>query len=217
MGDNGFDMTPHRAKILSVLLRGDIVDQDGQCTTLLMAETGHRTSNALSGVLLSMEKAGLVERDKAGRRTYRIALTRQGRKLAQSLAGGAPAEAAPEAPALAAAFDGAVDLDLLAGVLLKKALLATQAQEDSAAAKAAAAQLRDAHRRIVELEDELRAVSNEAAELRAVVKTLEHNNGVLTAQMDKVRQSPGTPVKDLISRTELRELDKLMKSLPAAR
>lgn len=82
-------MTPHRAKILSILLeQGEIIDQDGQSTTLLMQETGHRTSNALSGVLLAMEQAGLIERDKAGRRTYRIALTRQGRKLAQQLAAG---------------------------------------------------------------------------------------------------------------------------------
>lgn len=90
-----FVMTPHRAKILSVLLEeGDIHDSDGQSTTLLMDHTGHRTSNALSGVLLAMEQAGLVERDKAGRRTYRIGLTRQGRALAKSLAAG---QAAPEA------------------------------------------------------------------------------------------------------------------------
>lgn len=98
---NDFPITPHRAKILSVLLaEGDIHDSDGQSTTLLMDHTGHRISNALSGVLLAMEQAGLIERDKAGRRTYRIGLTRQGRKLAQSLLNGhapAPVEADEEA------------------------------------------------------------------------------------------------------------------------
>lgn len=93
-----FTMTPHRAKILTVLLdEGDIHDSDGQSTTLLMDHTGHRTSNALSGVLLAMEQAGLVERDKAGRRTYRIGLTRQGRKLAKSLRDGLAAAEAVEA------------------------------------------------------------------------------------------------------------------------
>lgn len=99
MGED-FVMTPHRAKILTVLLeQGDIHDSDGQSTTLLMDHTGHRTSNALSGVLLAMEQAGLVERDKAGRRTYRIGLTREGRRLAKSLREGQAAAAAVEAMA----------------------------------------------------------------------------------------------------------------------
>lgn len=78
-------MTHHRRNILSILLRGDIVDPDGMCTTTLMDATGHRTSNALSGILLELEKAGLVDRDKGGRRTYRIALTSEGRRVAQLL------------------------------------------------------------------------------------------------------------------------------------
>jgi DNA-binding MarR family transcriptional regulator len=222
---NDFPITPHRAKILQVLLdQGEIQDPDGQSTTLLMAETGHRTSNALSGVLLAMEKAGLIERDKAGRRTYRIALTRQGRKLAESLSGvsgGSPAPE-PEAPTkltadpdvAATVVNGAVDLDLLAGVLLKKALIATQAQEDSAGAKETQRRAERAEAKVAALEAELSAARSELAEQRAIVKTLEHNNQVLTNQMDKVRKNPATPIKELISRKELSELDKLMRSLP---
>lgn len=211
-----FPITPHRAKILSVLLeQGDIDDPTGQATTLLMAETGHRTTNALSGVLLAMENAGLIDRDKAGRRTYRIGLTKQGRKVALANAGRStveeplPAAAAPAA-AVEAVMNGAVDLDLLAGVLLKKALAATQAQEASAG-------LKEANRRIVELEEELRAARDEAAELRAVAKTLEHNNKVLVGQMDRVKKNPGRPIKELISSKEMRDLEQLMQSLPAAR
>ena len=217
-----FPITPHRAKILQVLLdQGDIEDPSGQSTTLLMAETGHRTSNALSGVLLAMEQAGLVERDKAGRRTYRIALTRQGRKVAESLRQGAtpaPVALTPDpdmAPTIAA--DGSVDLDLLAGVLLKKALIATQAQEDSAGAKDALRRAQSAEAKAAALEEELRAARNDLAEQRALIKTLEHNNQVLAGQMDKVRKSPDTPIKDLITRKERVELDKLMRSLPGSR
>jgi DNA-binding MarR family transcriptional regulator len=223
MSETTFPITPHRAKILQVLLdQGEINDPDGQSTTLLMAETGHRTSNALSGVLLSMENAGLIERDKAGRRTYRIALTRQGRKVAESLAkGGTPAPvmrltADPDVSATVAA-DGSVDLDLLAGVLLKKALLATQAQEESAGSKEAAARAKRAEAKVAELEEELRAARNELAEQRAVIKTLEHNNQVLAGQMDKVRKNPTTPISELISKRERQELDKLMRALPTSR
>lgn len=85
-----FAMTPHRNMILSTLLEqgGEIVDSEGMCTRLLMADTGHRTSNALSGVMLAMENAGLIERDKAGRRTYRVGLTSEGRRLAGDLSRG---------------------------------------------------------------------------------------------------------------------------------
>jgi len=228
--ETNFMLTPHRSKILTILLeQGEIIDPDGQATSLLMIETGHRTTNALSGVLQSMEQAGLIERDTAGRRTYRISLTKEGRRLAEQIAKAGPAPtpsrrgtAAPvEEPALApsvtlAAGDG-VDYDLLAGVLLKKALLATQAQEKGAAVKDAEERARKAEAHAAALEEELRTVRSELAELRAQVKTLEHNNGVLASQMDKARKSPGTPIKDLISATELKQLDRLMRALPTAR
>ena len=65
-----------------------------------------------------MEQAGLVERDKAGRRTYRIGLTRQGRKLAQQLRDGKVATTARVAAE--AAEDETVGGELLD--LLKEAL-----------------------------------------------------------------------------------------------
>lgn len=207
-------LTPNRIKVLSILARegGEIRDKDGQATAYLMTQTGHRTTNALSGMLMKMEEDGLIARETGGRRTYSIALT----PLGKSVLNGQSVDPtpAPEAPALEL---GGVDLDLLAGVLLKKALVATQAQEASAGLKDAQAEVKALEARVSDLEKQLRASQNEAAELRAQVKTLEHNNQVLAGQMDKVKRNPGTPIKDLISRTELRDLEKLMRSMPSVR
>ncbi len=218
--DPNFKLTPHRAKILSVLQAGDITDDSGYATPKLMEHTGHRTSNALAGVLMQLENAGLIMRDMNGRRTYRIALTTEGRRVAKGLpqngSVGSRQSVAQEPAAQSVPLDG-VDLDLLAGVLLKKALLATQAQEDSAGAKTAAAEVKALRAQVAELQQELKAARSEAAELRAQVKTLEHNNTVLAGQMDKVKKNPGTPITDLISKRERLELDKLMRQLPTAR
>jgi DNA-binding MarR family transcriptional regulator len=112
--DKSFQITPHRAKILTRLLAGAIEDPSGFATPILQEHTGHRTSNALAAVLLQLEGAGLVTRDMNGRRTYRIALTKEGERVARGLTDQpAPATAAQ------AVVEGAVDLDLLAGVMLK--------------------------------------------------------------------------------------------------
>lgn len=228
MSEN-FVVTPHRAKILSVLLQGDIADPSGQATPMLREHTGHRHTNSLSGVLGQMEQAGLIKRDVNGRRTYRIALTAKGRKLAEQLADEGAADrienrfTATPAPAddVAAVMNGAVDLDLLAGVLLKKALVATQAEDGSATLKErlrrAEERAQRAAARVEELETELAEVRGRLAELDAINKTLAHNNTVLAGQMDKVKKNPGTPIKELISRKELGELEKLMKALPTVR
>lgn len=217
--DKNFVMTPHRARILAVLLGGDIVDPSGHATPELMKHTGHRTSNALAGVLLQLENAGLVARDMNGRRTYRISLTAKGRKVAERLAQSETPDTYRNEDTYIrgeVSVEG-VDLDLLAGVLLKKALLATQAQEDSAGAKTAAARAQRAEAKAAALDAELREARTALAEVQAQVKTLEHNNKVLAGQMDKVRKSPGTPVSELISKAEQRELEKLMRQLPTAR
>lgn len=167
-----FELTPRRAVVLTALLNEpghEIQDSDGQATALLMVETGHRTTNALSGVLAQLEMAGLIERDVGGRRTYRIALTKKGVRAAQSLA--APYQGDTEepepTPAVATAdaiVSSAVDLDLLAGVLLKKALLATQAQEDSAGAKDALRRAERAEAKAEALVAELKQVRDETGE-----------------------------------------------------
>lgn len=167
--DKSFQITPHRAKILTVLLAGAIEDPSGYATPMLQEHTGHRTSNALAAVLLQLEGAGLISRDMNGRRTYRIALTRDGERVARSLAtDGAPAVS----PALASAPGGAVELDLLAGVMLK--------------------------------------LGEDLAELRAQVKTLETSNKLLAEQLEKVTNAPAPPNKELISKRERLELEKLL-------
>lgn len=210
-------LTPQRRQILQILAQegGEIRDEAGQATSYLMTQTGHRTTNALSGMLMAMEQDGLIARDTAGRRTFSIRLTPLGEQAAGTQAVPPPVRKAPEAAAELSLGD--VDLDLLAGVLLKKALVATQAQEASAGLKDAEARVRAAEARVSELEQQLRASQNEVSELRALVKTLEHNNAVLAGQMDKVKKNPGTPIKDLVTRAELRDLEKLMRQLPAAR
>lgn len=227
-----FVITPHRAKVLSILLRegGSIDDASGQATPLLRAETGHRHTNSLSGVLGQMEKAGLIQRDVNSRRTYRIALTKKGRDLAEQLADEGAAERIESFTATAAAAperelgvlaNGTVDLDLLAGVLLKKALNATQVQDKSAEwterLRRSEERAERAVARVAQLEAELVGVRSRLAELEATNRTLEHNNTLLANQMDKVRKSPGTPIKELISRTELKNLDSLMRQLPTAK
>lgn len=209
-------LTPHRQRVLEILSEGPIEDPDGRAVALLQPLTGHHTTNALSGVLEAMERQGLIRRHVAGRRTYRI-------ELASDDASAEPRETpstierlpdpAPEAPPPP---DG-VDYDLLAGVLLKKALMATQAQENSADVQQLRRALLSAETKASASEEKVKELRDEVAELKAAVKTLEHNNKVLTGQMDKVRKAPGTPVKDLISAKELRELDALMKALPSAR
>jgi DNA-binding MarR family transcriptional regulator len=223
-----FVITPHRAKVLTVLLQGDIEDASGQATPVLKAHTGHRHTNSLSGVLGQMEKAGLIQRDVNGRRTYRIALTKKGRDLAEQLGDEGAAERIEQrfaAPAPAdtaeAIVNGAVDLDLLAGVLLKKALNATAASDKSAELherlRRSEERAERAVARVAALEAELVGVRSRLSELEAINKTLEHNNTLLANQMDKVRKAPGTPIKELISKTELRNLDSLMRQLPTAR
>jgi DNA-binding MarR family transcriptional regulator len=226
-----FVITPHRAKVLSILLRegGAIEDASGQATPLLRVETGHRHTNSLSGVLGQMEKAGLIQRDVNGRRTYRIALTKKGRDLAEQLGDEGAAERIeqrfapiemPE-PTLGVLANGTVDLDLLAGVLLKKALNATQSSDKSAELherlRRSEERAERAVARVAALEAELVGVRSRLSELEAINKTLEHNNTLLANQMDKVRKAPGTPIKELISKTELRNLDSLMRQLPTAR
>lgn len=217
-------LTPGRIKVLQILAKegGEIRDETGQATSYLMAQTGHRTTNALSGMLLKMEEDGLIARDTGGRRTFSIRLTDLGAQVAAEQGGSTAAVRSAQShqgvvPAQSDAklsLEG-VDLDLLVGVLLiKKALVATQAQEASAGLKV---RVDAAESQVAELEAQLRASQDEVSDLRALVKTLEHNNQVLAGQMDKVKKNPGTPIKDLISRTELRDLEKLMRALPVSR
>lgn len=66
--------TKHQHRIVEILQAGPIEDSNGQATPILLAQTGHRTTQALSGVLAQMEREGLIIREVYGRRTYRIAL-----------------------------------------------------------------------------------------------------------------------------------------------
>lgn len=75
---------PRKAVIAALRSAGnEVVDRKGgQATGLLIKKIkGHRTNPAtINGVLRTMERDGIIERDTRGRRTYRIALTPQYRK-----------------------------------------------------------------------------------------------------------------------------------------
>lgn len=217
MPDKGYAMTPARKRIIDLLVsKGPIEDEDGRAVAKLMEYTGHASTNALSGVLEAMEKGGMIKRHVVGRRTYSIEAAVE--NLAPE---DAPAptkvrakllpEPEPEIPT-----DG-VDYDLLAGVLLKKALLATRAQEESAGTQQLRRALLTAETKASEAQAEAKALRSRIAELEAIVKTLEHNNKVLASSMDKVRTSSSTQIKKLISAQELKELDQLMRALPSAK
>lgn len=202
----------HWDTIIDALTPGDIVDPSGLATEKLRAITGHESTNALTKVLSRMEQAGVIERDISGRRTSRIGLTAEARE--ESLASrGVPVEAetAPE-PSL----DGdGVDYDMLANVLLAKALKATQAQESSAAVKELEERVAraEAARRIAEAD--ARAAREKAAELEAAVRQMDANIKAMMAQADRPKGRGTFKVGD--DPKLQRELDKLIRMLPSAK
>lgn len=119
MSHMDFRITPHRARILSILRQGDIEDLSGYASPILREQTGHRSHNALAAVLLQMENAGLLLRDMNGRRTYRIALTTKGRQVADLLADKSAAQRI-EALRLASADPYQRDTDSVCGGCLDK-------------------------------------------------------------------------------------------------
>jgi hypothetical protein len=73
-----------RDRVLSYLAGGEISDPKGMASTVLAAAIGYPGSSAAFAQLLSgMERAGLIEREIRGKRTYRIAAA----GVAQGLAG----------------------------------------------------------------------------------------------------------------------------------
>jgi hypothetical protein len=203
----------HWDSIIDALAGGPIIDSSGLATQKLLAVTGHESVNALAKILRRMEEAGVIERDIAGRRTTRIALT------AASLAD-LPAAPAPAPVAAAPASlngDGGIDYDLLAAALLAKALKATQAQEASAAGKDAEARVRKAEARVAIAEADAQAARAKTAELEATVRAMEHNLKALQTALDKPQRREGTPVRDRLDAATKRELDQLMRALPSRR
>lgn len=87
-------LTPNRIKVLDILHKegGEIHDKDGLATSHLMTQSGHNTTNALSGMLMAMENDRLITRDTAGRRTYSIRLTSLGKQVVDEQASPTPVE-----------------------------------------------------------------------------------------------------------------------------
>jgi DNA-binding MarR family transcriptional regulator len=70
---NGYSLTPQRATLLHILAtEGPIEDRDGLLVGRLAERLGYRITQTLSMLIKSLESAGLIKRDVAGRRTYRL-------------------------------------------------------------------------------------------------------------------------------------------------
>lgn len=213
-------MTPHRRRVLEVLSSGPIEDDKGWAVRKLMEQTGHQTTNALSGVLESMEEAGLIRREIAGRRTYRIEAAAE---LDEPEAPPAPVvpirlpEPEPERSVEETLAAGDVDLDLLAGLVLKKAMLAMRNAEDSRPAKEAEERAKREAARADHWKAEAEKAQARAAELEAMVSTLEHNVSILSAQLDKPSQRKGYTARELMDKESRELLDGLMRALPSRR
>lgn len=74
--DKGYALTPQRVKVLRILVAagGWIDHPDGLVVSEMRKLTGHESTQALSMVMKQLESSGLIRRDVAGRRTYRVEL-----------------------------------------------------------------------------------------------------------------------------------------------
>lgn len=71
--NKGYALTPQRLKVLRILAtEGPIDDRDGLLVGRLAERLGYRITQTLSMVIKGLESAGLIRRDVAGRRTYRL-------------------------------------------------------------------------------------------------------------------------------------------------
>ncbi|MGH9042249.1 MAG: hypothetical protein ACRDZ3_18675, partial [Acidimicrobiia bacterium] len=163
-------VTGPRRRVLAALNHSPVDDPQGRAVHVLASRLdGEANAQNLSVLLKRMAADGIIERSVHGKRTYRLAITSQGRKVAGLRAPAAPrpepvgvedmpqgpasswaetilatpfpasateppAEVVLDPPAPAPVASGAghdgVDYEVLAGVLLKTALRAVQAEEN---------------------------------------------------------------------------------------
>jgi DNA-binding MarR family transcriptional regulator len=92
-------ITSRQEVLLKALYERPVSDKSGYSTRKLARRVKDRTSTmtSISGTLLAMEKKGWVTRAKKGKKTFSIAITEKGRKVAESLVENQPS-AAPAQP-----------------------------------------------------------------------------------------------------------------------
>lgn len=218
-----FVLTPHREKILRHLARsgGRIADQSGLVNDMLRQVTGHHTSQALAGVLKSLEDADLIRRDMNGRRTYAIELVEKNirpedleRWRGEVSRNGSAA--APETVQLPAAED---DLDQLAASLLRQTLLTLRRRDDEDPAMRlklmrAEEQAEALRKRVAELEGQVREANSALFEANKRAEQAEKVAKGLRVAAD--RPARGTAkVRELLSDEDRKNLDRLMRKPPA--
>lgn len=206
----GYQNTKERQRILNLLRHnGPVCDEDGRATEALRQLTGHKTTNALSAVLKPMEEVGLIRREINGRRCFLIEASPVRESTAPLSHEPAPAESAVSAMP---ATTGSIDYELLAGIMLKKAVSALDAPSYQ--------------HEIRELQADLAHVAAELESLRAERTTLEeqlriakNNAEVLQKELSRSQRSArsGVAVREHLDEDERKALDQLMRSLPTTR
>jgi DNA-binding MarR family transcriptional regulator len=252
--------------LFAVLAEGPVQDPSGHAARVLLARTGYGSAASLSAVLYRLEAAGLVRRQTRNKRTYAIELTPAGRarlgatpppnKTTATVTGmpngpastwtdstdvapsAAPIETTPDQePETTAADSGGIDYDVLAGVLLKKALQALQNSDagfetdrlkallgkEQSRRRAAEAAAHNAETRADAAETRLAQLKEELAELKGrnfgldtELRITRQNVETLTKRIELAerRRTALSPDQTADLNTLQRELAKLMVQPP---
>jgi hypothetical protein len=219
---------------------GEIADPDGLASSALAAAVGYPGSSVAFAQLLSgMERAGLIEREIRGRRTYRIRLADRGRAPAEA----PPAEAArpaaralPSAPAMRGAGPGTagnqsgrgpepdalaagIDYDELARRLLVQVVrrLATAAADVRPPEGAAPGGPRqgDLARSVASLERKLASIQSRQRKLSAENARLREQLAAAQQSLADMRQA--TDRSPRLDAAEVQTLERLLSSLRVGR
>jgi hypothetical protein len=224
---------------------GEIADPDGLASSALAAAVGYPGSSVAFAQLLSgMERAGLIEREIRGRRTYRIRLADRGRAPAEAPPAEAPpaeaarpaARALPSAPAMRGAGPGTagnqsgrgpepdalaagIDYDelarrLLVQVVRRLAAAAADVRPPEGAAPGGPRQ-GDLARSVASLERKLASIQSRQRKLSAENARLREQLAAAQQSLADMRQA--TDRSPRLDAAEVQTLERLLSSLRVGR
>lgn len=226
-------LTPKRERVLTLLagLDGQSLDDEAGFAVAalrnLMGKDAPPSAQSTSMMLKEMEADGLIDRETtAGRKTYRISLTKKG--LAALNGRGAAAKVAAltaevESIGKPAPADEGFDYDALAAALLDKVTAAAVAQRDSDTEVkrkwlAAMSEAEAATKRAEKAEAQLLARGKEVLACKTTIEALEEKVRDLTLQVNDLRAKQriprgGSPVGERLDSKQKRALERLADDL----
>lgn len=213
----GYQLTKERQAILDILTEhGPIEDADGRATAVLASYTGHSNQNSLSAVLKPMEQVGLIEREVQGRRTFRIAAVSSKpskstvKTVRDTFETAEPAASA--APVSHGSTESGVDYELLAAIMLRKAVAALDAPSYQHEINELRSDLANAQMTLESLRAERDAMAEQ-------LRITQHNLEVTKREAERTVRNTraGTPIREQLDDQERKALDQLMRSLPTSR